>query len=249
MVQLFVVHPDLQVSNCDDCPSEESLGKKKDAYLNSYKLYNKLIRQLSSNPEITELQNWCLTKNAEQNVRRILEHARDEDVSVDPETINELDAIDNMDDLKLSSFKVSDADFSKQASLKERAMSLIQRLDLPDNLDKDLTDRKTNNFLAFKYLQIVMDLSLIEYKYLQVYSKINTAIKKYFSSPELTLDMEEEGCRIVSTQMDFFRKLEVLLKNLSSVKAEFEKKVLLSRKDVMQLVQGYSSSQKQEVVG
>ncbi|KAG7909068.1 hypothetical protein KL906_002562 [Ogataea polymorpha] len=248
MVQLFVVHPDLQVSNCDDCPSKESLGKKKDAYVNSYRLYNKLIRQLCSNPEVTELPNWCLTKNAEHNVRRILEHARDEDVSVDPETINELDAIDNMDDLKLSSFKVNDADFSSQSSLKEKTLSLIQRLDLPDDLDKDLTNQKTNSFLAFKYLQIVMDLSLIEYKYLQIYSRINTAIKKYFSSPELTLDMEEEGCRIVSTQMDFFKKLEVLLKELSSVKAEFEKKILLPRKDALQLVQGYSSSQKQEVV-
>ncbi|GMG56235.1 unnamed protein product [Ambrosiozyma monospora] len=88
------------------------------------------------------------------------------------------------------------------------------KLQLPKNAPKKL--------LSLRYFQLTTDMSLLEYKYLQLYSLVNNTIKEYFGASELELEKEEEGYHVVSQEMDFFKKLENLLIKLRFLKVEFE---------------------------
>ncbi|KAH3661539.1 hypothetical protein OGAPHI_006387 [Ogataea philodendri] len=247
MVQLFVVHPDLQVSDCNDCPSQNSLDKKKGEYIKNLKYYKRLTAKLSHNADVAQVPNYCLTRNTEQNVNDIIHSAEKMDDGSDDDKPT-LDDVHELSHLPLSSMQISEDDFTKQGTTRVDSMSLEEKLELPANLDSRSMDEDTNNFLALKYLQIITDLSLVEYKYLQSYSKINESIKKYFSMPELTSDLEEEGCTVVSNEMEFFKKLELLLKRSRELKSQFEEKYLLPRQQVSDLIHTSTHPAQKEAV-
>lgn len=306
MVQLFVVHPNLELSNCDSIPTDKTIKSKKLNYLSNLNEYNKIIKNLFNDSSISTIPNWCLTKDTNENLKKIYKsHTASSDksdlstadkcseVSISQLTdyLNNHNIIENSDSL-VSSYsdhlhrakshkndvggegkktsmttdeKDEDLNFINEKidepvdeiklktisskELQEKIPSkdlLLSKLHLPDfkilnNCIKTANDpnkcidsgskeddesKSIIHFLRVKYFQILIDLSLIEFKYLLKYSEINKTIKKYFSSSELTTEMEEEGFNKVNLQMNDFKILERMLINLRDLKLVFEEKYL-----------------------
>ncbi|OWB70637.1 hypothetical protein B5S31_g316 [[Candida] boidinii] len=307
MVQLYVVHPNLELSNCDSIPTDKTIKSKKLNYLSNLNEYNKLIKNLFNDSSISTIPNWCLTKDTNENLKKIYKsHTKsnhsDSNTTDKPSevTISQLtdylnnhNIIENSDslvssynndlnrtksnkkeaedkvqeiskpkdekdeDLKFINEKIDepiDEIKLKTISVKELQEKisskdlLISKLKLPDfkilnnsinaannpnhcidnnNKEKEEDESKSIiHFLRVKYFQILIDLSLIEFKYLLKYSEINKTIKHYFSSSELTTEMEEEGFNKVNLQMNDFKILERILINLRDLKLIFEEKYL-----------------------
>lgn len=255
-MQLFVLHPNLEISSCDGGPNEQTIENKKLAYLSSLERYSDMIHKLSKNPSVSEIPNWCFTRETESNISELLKRNMtpalesliigndDTNPSGYKKNCNELEAekngrehkggmcqkkleeIDRVEDLPIEVIKLTDNDklpFKKSKGDKHPDGSLVtymlQRIKLPTEKHNSSNCRA---FLMVKYLGISTDILLVEYKYVQIYSRMNSIIKKYFSKPELTAEMEEEGFEKVNKQMDFFKKLENVLVRLRRLKAEFE---------------------------
>ncbi|VEU20924.1 DEKNAAC101889 [Brettanomyces naardenensis] len=258
-MQLFVVHPNLEVSDCDSSPTAETINVKKQSYLHNLKKYRKLIQRLSSDPSVKEIPDWCLTRDTESNISEVLlnnsaaftfdseeQQQTEEATSVTSDEADDaheesqhrrsssacfaqrLEAINRVEDLPIETIQITS---ENQLPFKEtngdrkpdgsRVYYLLPQLNLPENAP--LTPRY-KDFLALKYFQLTTDLSLVEFKYIQIYSKINKIIKKYFSTPELTPEIEDEGFSKVNIEMELFRKLENVLVRLRRLKTEFEDK-------------------------
>ncbi|QOU23048.1 hypothetical protein BRETT_003239 [Brettanomyces bruxellensis] len=255
-MQLFVLHPNLEISSCDGGPSEKTIEGKKLAYLKNLKRYNDLMHKLSENPSVKEIPDWCFTRDTERNISEVIKrntssntqshsniksnHINDVDQKPVKQKLQldnkgkcefamnreKLEEINTVEDLPIETIRLNDEDqlpFKKNKGDKNSDGSLIiymlQRINLPKKAKEGQNYRV---FLVVKYLEISTDVLLVEYKYIQVYSRMNEIIRKYFSKPELTPEMEEEGFKQVNKEMDFFKKLENILVRLRRLKAEFK---------------------------
>lgn len=244
-MELFLVHPNLSVSHCDSAPTDATIDGKKQDYMKNLEKYHRMIQRLASDPSVRDLPSWCLTRDTESNVMGILKNntvdalespsaspvsGPEQDSSVlstdlplpaphhERKKSNytiQIESIDNVEDLPLESIEITDSELVefKGGDRPVTEHLLLDRLNMPPNASSDL--------LGIKLLQLNTDISLVEFKYIQVYSQINQTIKKYFAAPELTPEMEEEGYTAVDRQMSFFRKLEFLLIRLRRILEEF----------------------------
>ncbi|QPG73318.1 hypothetical protein FOA43_000628 [Brettanomyces nanus] len=249
-MQIFMVHPNLEVSDCDSAPSAATINDKKQTYLHNLRRFRKLIHRLSHDDSVKTIPDWCLTRDTENNVTEIIRRNSGESTFdtqqhafTDPESdssdgidnhgkspsmcsAKKLESINTVEDLPIETVQITDED---QLPFKEakgdrypdgsRVYYLLDRMNLP-KVTTMTPDFK--NFLALKYFQLTTDLSLVEFKYIEIYSKINKIIKEYFSKPELTPEIEDEGFSKVNVQMDLFRKLENVLVRLRRLRLEFE---------------------------
>lgn len=198
-MDVYFVKPNLEISNCDNCPNNNTLVCKKAYYLSLLKKCTKLSEL---NGGDSQIPNWCNGKFHDEK-----EDTEDEDT----------EDSENILTLPIQSFKLTIDDYTNPLD-KDNIPPLLYKLQIPSKLTPN-----DGKWLALKYLQLTSDIALVRYKYTKCYTKINKMISKYFSKPDLSLAEEKKGTKLVDKKLKRFRNLENLLNMLLELKNQFEK--------------------------
>lgn len=212
-MDVYFVKPNLEISNCENCPNQTTLVSKKAHYLS---LLKKCTQLSELNGGDSQIPNWCnhiSTKEDDDTDDEIDEEVDDNDKNNDNNNENDDEEILV---LPIQSFNPTVTDYTKPID-KENAPSVLYKLQIPTK-----PTPMDGKWLALKYLQITSDIALVRYKYLKSYTKVNKLVCKYFSKPDLSLAEEQKGTQVVDTEMKRFRELENLLNLLLELKKQFE---------------------------
>lgn len=192
-MDLYIVKPNLEIADCENCPSDSTLLAKKSAYLSLLKQCNKLSQM---NGGEAQTPSWC---RCHTNTAPGKTGSKEDKAAAC---------------LSLQSITLTPQDYKK---LEPRRESLsLARLDLPNNISA--IDGK---WLALKYLQLNSDVALMRYKYMKSYAKITKLLKKYFSKPQVSESEESEGLTQINDEMSKFRTFENILTLLLELKKQF----------------------------
>ena len=205
-MDFYIVKPNLQIADCEDCPSDSTLLSKKSAYLSLQKQCRKLSQMNGGDAEVPP---WCRCKTPGHRSPSPSSEGGDGE-----------DADPAIPSLPLQSITLAPQDYSK---LEPRPDSLsLARLHLPNNISS--LDGK---WLALKYLQLNSDVALVRYKYLKSYAKIIRLLKKYFSKPQVS-EYEDysdsEGFKQINDEMAKFKTFENILTLLVELKKKFHQR-------------------------
>lgn len=209
-MQLFIVQPNLKISDCDNCPSDSTLITKKHCYLKNLSNCKKIVHSLSSDePE----PSWCMAEKGPEScpspTSPIIPTCPD---SAEWPLCLPLQSIN----LTPSDFQNLDLNPDSKGEKEITSDILFKRLNIPKNLSQD-----EYKWLAVKYLQLISDISLLDYKYLKSFVKINKIIKKYFSKTEVSKNDEEIGFKCFNHEKKKFKKIEHFLILLLDLKKKF----------------------------
>lgn len=193
-MELYIVKPNLEISDCENCPSEQTLISKKTDYLNLQKqckeLYNLNINNKDNNNNNNKdnIPIWCIPSKNENPYK-----------------------------LKIQSFNLLPQDYTKSDNSSNK--NILDKLSIPK-----LLTNFDGKWLALKFLQLNSDISLLQYKYLKSYTKITKLVKKFFSKPQISESDETEGFKQINNEMSKFKVYENLLSLLLELRKQFEKK-------------------------
>lgn len=216
-MDFYIVKPNLQIADCEDCPSDSTLLSKKSAYLSLQKQCRKLSQMNGGDAAVPA---WCRCKSPGEP-RSPSPADNDKGGRDAGGGQGQGQGHGNpVASLPLQSITLAPQDYSK---LEPRPDALsLARLDLPNNISS--LDGK---WLALKYLQLNSDVALVRYKYLKSYAKITRLLKKYFSKPQVS-EYEDysdsEGFRQINDEMAKFKAFENVLTLLVELKKQFHQR-------------------------
>lgn len=242
LMNVYIVQPNLEITNCENCPSEETLLSKKADYLANLNKCEKL-EQLNG---MEHVPSWCVSSsrsevssdsddvqghthsNKHKHKRNHLHnHNHNHNHNHKPASDTDLD-------FQLQSFHPETGDYSKLDN--DAADAPLSKLGIPPKVES-----QDGKWLALKYLQLNTDISLLQYKYLKCYVKINKIVQKWFSKPQITENDEQTGYKLINHEMDKFHKLENLLKLLLNLRLKFQAKYKDFNKDSNQVAADLST--------
>lgn len=277
-MNIYIVKPDLHITDCDDTPTNSTLLSKKTDYLQSKNNCDKFLKTLvqtnpaspdtnsnsssntntdtktdtnqvsssiniiqtssqssndnnntndknicSVNPDIASIPRWCIANTDKldfTNNTDIDSQSMASSISGSYSTCNDEIKPPPTKHFQLQSFSLDSNSYKDSDQIPNNENTLLSYLKIPNGVCLQTHGK----WLTLKYLQILSDISLLRYKYLKSYSKLNKIIKKYFSKAVITESDEENGFKEFDIENESFKKLEHTLNLLIAIKKAFENK-------------------------
>lgn len=232
-MDLYIVKPNLEILNCENSPTEETLISKKSNYLQLQKKC-KHLAELNGGENISP--PWCKgndggvviggegspsstgTGKAQDKIEASGSGESNDSNESDTNHGHTHTRHHNRSVvLPLQSVALAPEDYTK---LHPDTDSIsLSKLNIPTHLS--LVDGK---WLALKYMQLSSDVALLRYKYMKSYAKINRLVQKYFSKPQVSQDDETKGFKEINEEMGKFKIYENILSILVKLKKQFKEK-------------------------
>ncbi|ODV96769.1 hypothetical protein PACTADRAFT_32267 [Pachysolen tannophilus NRRL Y-2460] len=220
MVQLFMVHPDLRVTDCAEA-CDINLKKYEVRYFTALDNYNRLIEGYA---KLTSASG----SKASGSTAPTSHHGSGTSKATTSSSSSSSSSTAGPSRGAAGSYKFLPPELSPRSSNASESKVPVDEDDIFKEAnfnDVDMSKLTDKDLLILKYYKLLVNYSHLEYNYLKTYCGINKIMKQYFSKAVLSPDDEEKGLALVGKEMQNFRMLERKLEALKDERSGYEVKL------------------------